>query len=518
MLAIDLAPTGGLYSGSLVHPTKFTAMPSAPRTLTALRRELARAWRFIQALELDEALHIAFRVELACSRLPNARCAFLEAEVAVLRASAFALSGNYQAGLSLAWKGLRGPLAEAPRRVALTICRYVRWQSGSPERLRVDAPLVLSGNPRFDGLYALGLCIDAGTAMRQLRFSPAKWMASDALQHAMESGAKGLIAATVSLSLLAQMAYEECDFVEAERLARQIMRNGERKVPLEALVIVYPLMSRLQAHRSGPAAAIRYLLEGERIGEERAYPRLTAVCLRDQVERHGTAGDLDAAHLSLKRLAKLVCRQAAAPQGQASEIASAHALAQAQFTLLELASLDACETIRCLHREALDRNDLYCAMQLGLRLVEAQGAIGNAQEASRLLLELLRTGMNRGVFQSIIDAGPGVRTLLEKMSLNGAADVLALGPMVRIIVRRLRPHKEKPVPRATREQSPAGALTAREQSVLRSIGQGLSNKGIARELGIAPETVKSHAKRIFVKLGAQTRAQAVTRAVQLGFI
>jgi LuxR family maltose regulon positive regulatory protein len=104
------------------------------------------------------------------------------------------------------------------------------------------------------------------------------------------------------------------------------------------------------------------------------------------------------------------------------------------------------------------------------------------------------------------------------MSLNGAADVVELGPMVRTLVRRLRPPNEKPAPGAPREPSPAGTLTAREQSVLRSIGAGLSNKGIARELGIAPETVKSHAKRIFVKLGTQTRAQAVTRAVQLGFI
>jgi len=41
---------------------------------------------------------------------------------------------------------------------------------------------------------------------------------------------------------------------------------------------------------------------------------------------------------------------------------------------------------------------------------------------------------------------------------------------------------------------------------------------IARELTIAPETVKSHAKRIFLKLTVQTRAQAVYRASTLGLI
>ena len=44
------------------------------------------------------------------------------------------------------------------------------------------------------------------------------------------------------------------------------------------------------------------------------------------------------------------------------------------------------------------------------------------------------------------------------------------------------------------------------------IGWGLSNKEIARNLGIAPETVKSHVKSIFVKLAVEKRAHAVARA------
>lgn len=58
-------------------------------------------------------------------------------------------------------------------------------------------------------------------------------------------------------------------------------------------------------------------------------------------------------------------------------------------------------------------------------------------------------------------------------------------------------------------------LSPRERSVLRLIGDGFSNKRIARELAIAPETVKSHAKHILDKLNAQTRAEAVARAVGL---
>jgi LuxR family transcriptional regulator, maltose regulon positive regulatory protein len=62
------------------------------------------------------------------------------------------------------------------------------------------------------------------------------------------------------------------------------------------------------------------------------------------------------------------------------------------------------------------------------------------------------------------------------------------------------------------EDTPHLALSARERGVLLLICRGLSNKGIARELQIAPETVKSHAKQILLKLSARTRAEAVARA------
>ena len=41
---------------------------------------------------------------------------------------------------------------------------------------------------------------------------------------------------------------------------------------------------------------------------------------------------------------------------------------------------------------------------------------------------------------------------------------------------------------------------------------------IARTLGLTPETVKTHVKRIFIKLSAETRAQAVVRAQSLGLL
>jgi len=61
-------------------------------------------------------------------------------------------------------------------------------------------------------------------------------------------------------------------------------------------------------------------------------------------------------------------------------------------------------------------------------------------------------------------------------------------------------------------------LSPRETDILTLIAGGLSNKEIARSLYIGPETVKSHLKSVFTKLGVERRAQAVSRAQTLGLV
>ena len=57
-------------------------------------------------------------------------------------------------------------------------------------------------------------------------------------------------------------------------------------------------------------------------------------------------------------------------------------------------------------------------------------------------------------------------------------------------------------------------LTPRELEVLGAIGEGLTNKAIARKLGISLHTVKFHIESLFRKLGARTRTEALARAAE----
>jgi DNA-binding NarL/FixJ family response regulator len=61
-------------------------------------------------------------------------------------------------------------------------------------------------------------------------------------------------------------------------------------------------------------------------------------------------------------------------------------------------------------------------------------------------------------------------------------------------------------------------LTAREREVLGLLGQGLSNKMIARDLQISEHTVKFHVSSIYAKLGAASRTEAVGLGARLGLI
>jgi len=61
-------------------------------------------------------------------------------------------------------------------------------------------------------------------------------------------------------------------------------------------------------------------------------------------------------------------------------------------------------------------------------------------------------------------------------------------------------------------------LSEREREVLRLVADGLPSKQIARELSITERTVKFHVNSIFLKLGADNRAQAVALAAQRGLL
>ncbi|MEL7369790.1 MAG: response regulator transcription factor [Myxococcota bacterium] len=61
-------------------------------------------------------------------------------------------------------------------------------------------------------------------------------------------------------------------------------------------------------------------------------------------------------------------------------------------------------------------------------------------------------------------------------------------------------------------------LTGREFDVLQMLAEGMSNKAIAKQLGIGEGTVKTHVNGLMAKIHADSRTEAVIRAFKLGLV
>jgi len=95
--------------------------------------------------------------------------------------------------------------------------------------------------------------------------------------------------------------------------------------------------------------------------------------------------------------------------------------------------------------------------------------------------------------------------------LIGGDDYLVKPFALDDFVARIRRHLE----RRSRETDGVGAdLTKRELEVLKLFTHGLSQAEIARRLFVSPKTIGTHTERLFKKLGAHSRAQAVSLAYQ----
>lgn len=86
-----------------------------------------------------------------------------------------------------------------------------------------------------------------------------------------------------------------------------------------------------------------------------------------------------------------------------------------------------------------------------------------------------------------------------------------------VLVREVMVPVSEPFVRNTARQEELG-ITARELEILEHIAAGLSTREIAGRLSVSENTVKTHSSRLFTKLSAARRTQAVRHAKEAGLI
>lgn len=173
---------------------------------------------------------------------------------------------------------------------------------------------------------------------------------------------------------------------------------------------------------------------------------------------------------------------------------------------------------------ALVRRDDGCGVRLSPDVLErARDLIGEASTATspdafravvtdgvvRCMPEVTATFSNRAPTEDVrathvdFDAPTADRLALVVSSERGF-----LCPHERDLVSLLAPHLRD----AHRGACVRALLPPRQREVLRLIGTGLTNRRVARNLSISPETVRAHLEQTYSRLGVGTRTAAIAAA------
>ena len=152
-------------------------------------------------------------------------------------------------------------------------------------------------------------------------------------------------------------------------------------------------------------------------------------------------------------------------------------------------------------RVAVVATDPVRAADLAARVALAGHRFAESTADADLVLADAEARTPPGIPLLRLDAQAGLPLTLTPAQLGAAIRAVAVGLRVALPQRAADP-----------------LLTPREVEILGCLGEGMSNKAIARKLGISAHTVKFHLEAVFTKLEAASRAEAVAKGLRRGLI
>jgi LuxR family maltose regulon positive regulatory protein len=147
---------------------------------------------------------------------------------------------------------------------------------------------------------------------------------------------------------------------------------------------------------------------------------------------------------------------------------------------------------------------------------------GNLPLALASLERALTLAEPEGYVRLFVDEGEPVRLLLlnfrGRIEKQSGCQVYSLLGYVEKLLSAFEREVEKQPTTSLIKPDMIEPLSERELEVLRLVAQGLTNNEISQRLVLALSTIKGHNLRIFGKLQAQNRSEAVRRARELGLL
>jgi ATP/maltotriose-dependent transcriptional regulator MalT len=476
----------------------------------AVRRAIVRARSALISMRLDDASRATAQLKRLLSNRSGPYFFRYASAQRILEAVILATEDDFSASRSM----LMSVASHSGDTAAATVLRYVDWKLG--ERAEIYAPDPVDYLVAPVGGKAicriLSLCVSAALAFDRLQLAVSANLATEALQLARLRYGNHSPMSTFPATLLAQVAYEQGRFEEAEALLRPRLSVIRASGMLECVARANLLLARLSLHRGRHRAALAILRETEALGRARRWPRLVSIAsseyartveiLRyDEGQRSASdtpRGKAPVVRLDKSRGASIVAKPLHTPEHPR--------MFPRAYRLPTGAGLDTMSP---------DDAVSFSAVETALRGACSAASHGPVDDSYELLIPWLRLGAARGLRMAFVDAGRPLLTLLERLYYALPTNDPRLSDLRPYIATLLRSTVQSNTEESSINYRP---LSRRETGILQMIAHGMSNKRIAQSLGITPETVKSHAKSIFVKLATRTRAQAVARAEAHGFL
>jgi LuxR family maltose regulon positive regulatory protein len=477
---------------------------------------LAIAWGLALALRFDEALQLATEIEndIAATHLPASD---LLCECQTIRSVALVLKDDTERALPLGQACVNGSSDPWTANVASNVLRYGHLKAGNLKQFHATPWIPYSVEEDRRNVFASVYrhCLKGLAEERQIRLAAADGHYREGLRIAEQDVGPNSIAAALPASLIARIKYEQGQLDEAEAWVIDRISLISSGTMLDCVWSAYFVIARVAAARMNFERARTLLERAENQGVARDWGRLSAGAIAEQARLYLNDGRLDEAAACVDRLERLA-RKYPAPRPCAwSEIEWCHKLARAHLLGQQARPDEAISILQQLQREAEAMQHRQFLICVAIRLSAVQLSAGKVAEAADRFRRVLAASAAAGLYQTVLDEGSIISKLLQATQESGYVKTDMI-PYVDRLAAGLQ--------RAGQDRSPTSgapilsALSPRETDILTLIAEGLSNKEIARSLYIGPETVKSHLKSVFSKLGVERRAQAVSRAQTLGLV
>ncbi len=324
---------------------------------------------------------------------------------------------------------------------------------------------------------------------------------------------------------LAQALYEVGQLDEAARILAASMPLVREVGHFQHLVLAHITLSRLAWHRGEPERAFGFLSELEYLGRQDEIARMIESA---EVERSRLAllrGDLKGAAAYLRRAEEAGAEHPDPPQPlhdvESTALARLRLWVHSGHPERALAELPAAAA------RADARGQQRLVLVLELLAAEALQATGQADAARARIAQALRCGGPEGVIQPFVDEGPAVAALVLGWCRSStvrqqpppgisAAYVATLervcAGVAGLAAEAAEANEADGAPAADSASPLAEPLTYREIHVLKLLARGQSNAAMADALFVSENTIRSHLRNIFAKLGAHNRTEAANLA------